>query len=121
MHFEVGSARQNSFEVIDALPRLRQSSFVAIADIELKKESIAEFKQWFSEVNCKILSQFRGFIARILIESPDSSTHKIIFMTEDKGSFLSIRASQQHKELHAKALTFMTRPPKLSFYNITAQ
>jgi heme-degrading monooxygenase HmoA len=121
MHFEVRSTRQNSFEVIDALPRLRQSSFVAIADIELKKESIAEFKQWFSEVNTKILSQFRGFIARILIESPDSSSHKVIFMTEDKESFLFIRASQQHKELHAKALTFMVRPPKLSFYGIAAQ
>ena len=120
MHFEVRSTRQNSFEVIDALPRLRQTSFVAIADIELKKESIAEFKQWFSEVNTKILSRFRGFIARLLIESPDSS-HKIIFMTEDKESFLSIRASQQHKELHAKALTFMVRPPKLSFYNIAAR
>lgn len=121
MHFEVGNARQNSFEVVDSLPRLRQTSFVAIADIELKKESIAEFKQWFSEVNTKILLRFRGFIARILIESPDSSSHKAIFVTEDKESFLFIRASQQHKELHAKALTFMVRPPKLSFYSIAAQ
>jgi hypothetical protein len=42
-------------------------------------------------------------------------------VTEDKESFLFIRASQQHKELHAKALTFMVRPPKLSFYSIAAQ
>ncbi|GEM_PF-3300019 len=94
-------------------------TFVAISDIELKKESIAEFKQWFSQVNREILSQFRGFLGRILVESPDGK-HRIIVMTADKESFLAIRASEQHKELHAKALTFMTRPPTLSFYNVAA-
>lgn len=71
-------------------------SFIAIADIELKKESTAEFKQWFSKVNKEVLSQFKGFIGRILIESPDGR-HKIIFMTADKESFLAIRASEQHR------------------------
>ncbi|MEP0824682.1 MAG: antibiotic biosynthesis monooxygenase [Nitrososphaera sp.] len=95
-------------------------TFIAISDIELKKESIAEFKQWFSKVNREVLSQFRGFLGRILIETPDGK-HRIIVMTADKESFLAIRASEQHKELHAKALTFMTRPPSLSFYNVAAQ
>ncbi|HEX7032947.1 MAG TPA: antibiotic biosynthesis monooxygenase [Nitrososphaera sp.] len=95
-------------------------TFIAISDIELKKESIADFKQWFSEVNREILSKFRGFLGRVLIESPDGK-HRIIVMTADKESFLAIRASEQHKELHTKALTFMTRPPIVSFYNIAAR
>lgn len=102
------------------LPGLKAGAFVAIADIELKKEAIAEFKRWFSEVNSKILSQYRGFLGRILIESPDGR-HRIIIMTADKESFLAIRASEQHKELHAKALTYMTKPPALSFYSIAAR
>ena len=97
----------------------RAGIFVAIADIELKKECISEFKQWFSNVNREVLSQFQGFIERVLIESPDGK-HKIIFVTTDKEPFLAIRSSQQHKELHAKALTFMKRPPTLSFYNVSA-
>ncbi|HXG05788.1 MAG TPA: antibiotic biosynthesis monooxygenase [Nitrososphaera sp.] len=98
---------------------LDKCTFIAISDIELKKESVEEFKQWFSKVNREVLSQFKGFLGRFLIESPDGK-HRIIVMTADKESFLAIRASKQHKELHAKALTYMTRPPTLSFYNIAA-
>ena len=123
MTWEMPSGRstyENSSEILDVLPRLKTSTFIAIADIELKKNSVAEFKRWFSEVNSKILSQFDGFLGRTLIESPDGR-HKIICVTKDKESFLAIRASEQHKELHAKALTFMTRPPALSFFKIAAQ
>ena len=102
------------------LPGLETGAFVSIADIELNKESIAEFKRWFTEVNTKILSQFDGFLGRMLIESPDGR-RKIIFVARDKESFLAIRASKQHKELHAMALTFMTRPPALSFFGIAAR
>ena len=102
------------------LPGLETGAFVSIADIELNKESIAEFKRWFTEVNTKILSQFDGFLGRMLIESPDGR-HKIIFVGRDNESFLAIRASKQHKELHAMALTFMTRPPALSFFGIAAR
>ena len=98
----------------------KRCTFIAIADIELKKESVADFKKWFSEVNSSVLSQFKGFLGRILIESPDGRSHKILMMTEDKESLLAIRSSQQHKELHSKAQTFMVRPPAMSFYNIAA-
>ena len=114
------SVYENSSEILDVLPRLKTTTFIAIADIELKEKSVPEFKRWFSEVNSKILSQFDGFMGRTLIESPDGR-HKIIFTTRDKESFLAIRASEQHKELHTKALTFMTRPPALSFFKIAAQ
>ncbi len=97
----------------------QKCTFVAIADVELKRECIAEFKKWFSEVNSKILSHYKGFLGRVLIESPDGR-HRIIIMAADKESFLAMRASRQHRELHAKALTFMTKPPSLSFYSIAA-
>jgi heme-degrading monooxygenase HmoA len=119
MHSRGSSTHENPPETLEVLPGLKAGTFVAIADIELKRESIAEFKQWFSEVNSKVLPQYRGFLGRILIESPDGR-HRIIIMTADKESFLAIRASEQHKELHAKALTFMTKPPALSFYSIAA-
>jgi heme-degrading monooxygenase HmoA len=41
--------------------------FVAISDIELKKESMPEFKKWFSESNT-IVSKFDGFMSRRLLE-----------------------------------------------------
>ena len=119
---------QGSKSSLESLPRTvvtaagmnERCTFVSIADIELKNEDIADFKKWFSEINRTVLSQYKGFLGRVLIESPDGKSHKILFMTEDKESFLAIRASPQHKELHAKALTFMTKPPVLSFYNIAA-
>ena len=98
----------------------KRCTFVSIADIGLKNESVADFKRWFSEVNSKVLSQYKGFLGRVLIESPDGKNHKILFMTEDKESFLAIRSSPQHKELHARALTFMTKPPVVSFYGVAA-
>lgn len=108
-------------KIVGMLPKAAdECTFISIADVELKKESAEEFKKWFSEVNRKILSRYRGFLGRILIESPDGR-HKIIIMTADKESFLAIRASQEHKEIHAKALTFMTRPPAISFYKIAAR
>ncbi len=113
-----GSLRSVS-KITNNLKIDEKCTFVAIADIELRRECIAEFQEWFSEVNNQILSKYKGFIGRILIESPDGR-HKIIFMTADKDSFLAIRASQQHKELHEKALTLMTKPPAISFYMIAA-
>lgn len=98
----------------------KKCMFVAIIDVQLKNESLEEFKKWFSEVNKSVLSKFDGFVGRALIESVDGM-HKIIFMTEDKESFLTIRASPQHKDLHAKALTFMIKPPAISFYHIIAK
>lgn len=93
--------------------------FLAITDVELKKETLAEFSKWFSEVN-KVLSHFDGFVSRILVESPNGK-HKIILMTRDKESLLRIRASPQHKEIHSRALTFMSRPPVISFYGVMAR
>jgi hypothetical protein len=94
--------------------------FLAITDVDLKKESLAEFTKWFSDINDNVLSRFDGFVSRILVESSDGK-HKIILMTRDKESLLRIRASPQHKELHSKALTFMSRPPVVSFYSVAAR
>lgn len=96
-----------------------KGTFVVISDIELKKESMKEFKEWFSESN-KVVSKFDGFIARRLLESQDGK-HRIIVMFRDRESFAKMHQTPEHMALHNKAVTFMARPPQPSFYNVIAE
>ena len=93
--------------------------FVAISDIELKKETMTEFKAWFSESN-KIVSRFDGFMSRRLLESPDGR-HRIMVIFRDKESFAMMHQTQEHSAIHAQAVKFMTRPPMPTFYNVVAE
>lgn len=92
--------------------------FVVISDIELKKESMQEFKSWFSESN-KIVSRFDGFIGRKLLESPDGR-HRIMVTFRDKESFAKMHQTQEHSQIHAQAVRFMARPPMPAFYSVVA-
>lgn len=96
-----------------------KGKFVAISDIELKKESMQEFKEWFIESN-KVVSRFDGFLARRLLESQDGK-HKIIVMFRDGESFSKMRMTKEHAEVHAQAIKFMSRPPMPMFYNVVAE
>lgn len=93
--------------------------FVVISDIELKKESMQEFKQWFVESN-KTISKFDGFISRRLLESQDGK-HRIMVVFSDRTSFASMHQTQQHTEVHSQAVRFMARPPVPSFYSVVAE
>lgn len=93
--------------------------FVAISDIELKKETMHEFKVWFSESN-KVVSRFDGFMSRRLLESPDGR-HRIMVIFRDKESFAKMHQTQEHSTIHAQAVKFMTRPPKPTFYSVVAE
>jgi heme-degrading monooxygenase HmoA len=93
--------------------------FVVMADVELKKESVEDFKKWFVESN-KVISKFDGFIARRLLVSQDGK-HGIMVAFRDGDSFLQMLQSQEHAELHAQAVTFMTRPPAPTFYSVAAE
>jgi heme-degrading monooxygenase HmoA len=97
-----------------------KGTFVAISDIELKKESMQEFKEWFIESN-KVVSRFDGFLARRLIESHDGTKHKILVMFRDGESFSKMRMTKEHAEVHAQAMKFMSRPPMPTFYNVVAE
>lgn len=97
-----------------------KGTFVAISDIELKKESMSEFMEWFMESN-KVVSKFDGFLARRLLESQDGSKHKIVVMFRDSDSFAKMRQSPVHVAVHGQAIKFMSRPPMPTFYNVVAE
>ncbi len=92
--------------------------FIVIADIQLKKETESEFKQWFAESN-KTLSKLDGFVSRRLLESTDGK-HRIVVEHQSKETFEKMHQSQEHAKLHAQAVTFMEEPPSPKFYNIVA-
>ena len=92
--------------------------FVVISDIELKEELIQEFKKWFVETN-KIVSKYEGFIGRKLLESPNGK-HRILVTFRDKESFARMHQTQEHSQIHAQAVKFMTRPPIPAFYSVVA-
>jgi heme-degrading monooxygenase HmoA len=96
-----------------------KGKFVVISDIELKKESMQEFKEWFVESN-KVVSRFEGFVARRLLESQDGC-HRIMVVFSDRDSFSKMRQTQEHAAVHAQAVRFMARPPMPTFYSVVAE
>lgn len=96
-----------------------KGKFVVISDIELKKESMQEFKEWFVESN-KVVSRFDGFIARRLLESQDGR-HRIMVVFSDRDSFAKMHQTQEHAAVHAQAVRFMARPPMPAFYTVVAE
>ena len=97
-----------------------KGTFVAISDIELKKESMNEFREWFMESN-KVVSKFDAILASRLLESHDGSKHKIVVMFRDSDSFAKMRQSPEHVAVHGQAIKFMSRPPMPTFYNVVAE
>jgi heme-degrading monooxygenase HmoA len=92
--------------------------FVVIAEIQLKEDIEPEFKQWFEEAN-QTLSKLEGFVSRRLLKSSDG-IYRIVVEHQSKETFEKMHQSQEHEKLHAKAITFMARPPSPSFYNVIA-
>ncbi len=96
-----------------------KGKFVVISDIELKKESMQKFKEWFIESN-KIISKFDGFIARRLLESQDGR-HRMMVVFSDRDSFAKMHQTREHAEVHAQAIAFMAKPPMPTFYTVVAE
>ena len=92
--------------------------FIVIADIQLKKGTESEFKQWFVESN-KTLSKLDGFVSRRLLESTDGK-HRIVVEHQSKETFEKMHQSQEHAKLHSQAIAFMEEPPLPKFYNVVA-
>ncbi|HVX02683.1 MAG TPA: hypothetical protein VHA09_05980 [Nitrososphaera sp.] len=104
--------------------------FVAIADIELKKGKEEEFKKWFLQSNRALEGQ-DGLIARRLLKSPRgdgqqqqqrTATGKmpmvmIMVVMKSREAFANMHMTPEHAKLHAEALSFMTRPPRISAYD----
>lgn len=92
---------------------------VVISDIELRKESMQQFKEWFVNSN-KVISGFDGYISRKLLESPEGA-HRIIVMFSNREAFAKMHQSPVHAGIHSEAIKFMARPPKPAFYTVLAE
>jgi len=93
--------------------------FVVVADVEIKKDSLEDFKRWFSESN-QTVSKFDGFVSRRLLESRDGK-HRIIVEFENMDKFSKMHQSKEHDALHEKAISYMEKIPAPKFYNVVAQ
>ncbi len=93
--------------------------FVVIADIKIKQTHIDDFKRWFSESN-NVVSKFGGFVSRRLLETANCQ-HRIIVEFTSREKFMLMHQSQEHAQLHTKALSYMEGLPLPVFYSVVAQ
>lgn len=93
--------------------------FVVISDIELKKETMKEFKEWFIQSN-EVVSKFDGYISRKLLESPEGA-HRIVVMFSNREAFSRMHQSPIHAGIHSEAVKYMARAPRPAFYSVVAE
>jgi len=93
--------------------------FVVISDIQIKPESVNDFKNWFSESN-KIVSKFDGFVNRRLLETKDGK-HRVLVEFEDLDKFSKMHQSPEHEKLHSTASSYMERLPEPKFFTVVSQ
>jgi len=93
--------------------------FVVISDIQIKPESVSDFKKWFSESN-KIVSKFDGFVNRRLLETKDGK-HRVLVEFEDLDKFSKMHQSPEHEKLHSTASSYMERLPEPKFFTVVSQ
>jgi len=93
--------------------------FVVISDIQLKPDSVEDFKKWFSESN-KTVSKFDGFINRRLLETKDGK-HRVLVEFENLEKFGKMHQSPEHEKLHSMATNYMEKLPEPRFYNVVSQ
>lgn len=98
---------------------LTSDMFVVVSDVEIKKESLDDFKKWFSEAN-KVVSKFDGYVSRRLLEAQDG-THRIIVEFESLDKFGKMHQSPEHEKIHQQAATYFAKPPMRKFYNVVAE
>lgn len=90
--------------------------FVAIVDVNIKKDKISEFKEWFNSSN-RVVEKFDGFISRRLLESQDGA-HKILVEFKDKQTFVNMHQSPEHAKLHEQVGDFMENPPTRKTFDV---
>ncbi|MBS3925883.1 MAG: antibiotic biosynthesis monooxygenase [Nitrosarchaeum sp.] len=93
--------------------------FVVISDVQIKSESLVNFKNWFSESN-KIISKFDGFVNRRLLETKDGK-HRVLVEFENLEKFSKMHHSPEHEKLHSVAVSFMEKLPEPKFYTVISQ
>jgi heme-degrading monooxygenase HmoA len=94
-----------------------ENMFVVIAEIQLKKGTENEFKDWIKESNTE-LSKFDGFVRRRLLESLNGK-HIILVEFETKEKFEAMHKTQEHFKIQSKGHSFMDTLPKPNFYIVS--
>jgi heme-degrading monooxygenase HmoA len=100
-------------------PVLLNLMFVVTAEIQIKKSSEDEFKNWFKESN-KELSKFDGFVSRRLLESHNGK-NIVLVEFENKEKFEAMHKTQEHMRIQSKAHSYMETLPKPTFYEVVSQ
>lgn len=93
--------------------------FVVISDIQIKSDSVADFKKWFTESN-KTVSKFDGFVNRRLLETKDGK-HRVLVEFETLEQFSKMHQSPEHEKLHSMAVSYMEKLPEPKFYTVASQ
>ncbi len=93
--------------------------FVVTAEIQIKKGSENEFKDWIKESNAE-LSKFDGFVRRRLLETHNGK-HIILVEFETKEKFETMHKTQEHFRIQSKGHSFMEGLPKPTFYEVVSQ
>ena len=93
--------------------------FIVISDIQLKHDSVADFKKWFSESN-KVVSKFDGFVNRRLLETKDGK-HRVLVEFENLEKFSKMHQSPEHEKVHSIAASYMEKLPEPKFYTVASQ
>ncbi len=93
--------------------------FIVISTIQIKPDSVANFKKWFSESN-KIISKFDGFVNRRLLETKDGK-HCVLVEFENLETFSKMHQSSEHEKLHSVAISYMEKLPEPKFYTVSSQ
>ena len=93
--------------------------FVVTAEIQIRKGSEDEFKNWIQESN-KELSKFDGFVRRRLLESLNGK-HIILVEFETKEKFETMHKTQEHLRIQSKGHSYLESPPKPTFYHVVSQ
>ena len=92
--------------------------FVVTAEIQIKKGSENEFKNWIKESNTE-LSKFDGFVRRRLLETHNGK-HVILVEFETKEKFETMHKTQEHFRIQSKGHSFMEGLPKPTFYEVVS-
>jgi heme-degrading monooxygenase HmoA len=93
--------------------------FVGIVEIQIKKGSENEFKNWIAQSNTD-LAKFDGFVRRRLLESRNGK-YVILIEFETREQFETMHKTQEHFKIQSKGHSLMEGPPKPMFYEVSSQ
>lgn len=93
--------------------------FMVIAEIQIKKGSENEFKNFVAESN-KELSKFDGFVQRRLLESMNGK-NLIMVEFKTKEQFEAMHKTPEHARIQAQGHSYMDSMPKPTFYRVVSQ